>query len=54
MHRLQNGFAVPDLLEDGLDRRRPDERLGILAMGLKEGANGGDEAGHAGEDAAAQ
>ena len=54
MHRLQNGFTASDLLEDGLDGGRPDERLGVCVVGLEELPDGGDEVGHAGEDAAAQ
>ena len=50
----QNGFTTPALLEDGVDGGGPDERLGVVAPGLEEVPNGGDQVGHAGEDAAAQ
>ena len=32
----------------------PDERSGVLVVGLEEAPDGGDEIGHAGEDAAAK
>src|SRR5665647_981518 len=54
VHRLHNNFTAPDLLEDGLDGGRPDERPGVVVVGLEELPDGGHEVGHAVKDAAAQ